>query len=96
MILAQGELISTRMMELYLKEQGVNVLLIPALEFMRTDIHGEPDQDYISTHLKPFLSRKADIYLTQGYICRNAHSEVDNLQRGGSNRCGGNPDLDRY
>ena len=84
MILAQGELISTRMMELYLKEQGVNVLLIPALEFMRTDIHGEPDQDYISTHLKPFLSRKADIYLTQGYICRNAHSEVDNLQRGGS------------
>ena len=61
MILAQGELISTRMMELYLKEQGVNVLLI-----------------------QPFLSRKADIYLTQGYICRNAHSEVDNLQRGGS------------
>ena len=84
MILAQGELLSTRMMELYLKEQGVNVLLIPALEFMRTDIHGEPDQDYISAHLKPFLSRKADIYLTQGYICRNAHSEVDNLQRGGS------------
>ena len=84
MVLAQGELLSTKMMELYLKEQGVNVLLIPALEFMRTDIHGEPDQDYISAHLKPFLSRKADIYLTQGYICRNAHSEVDNLQRGGS------------
>ncbi len=84
LILAQGELLSTRMMELYLKEQGADVLLIPALEFMRTDAQGEPDQDYIAAHIKPFLEQKADIYLTQGFICRNAHAEVDNLQRGGS------------
>ena len=84
LILAQGELMSTRMMELYLREQGVEVLLIPALEFMRTDAQGEPDQDYISAHLKPFLQKKAQVYLTQGFICRNAHGEVDNLQRGGS------------
>ena len=84
LVLAQGELLSTRMMELYLKEQGADVLLIPALEFMRTDLQGEPDQDYIAAHIKPFLGQKADIYLTQGFICRNAHSEVDNLQRGGS------------
>ena len=84
LILAQGELLSTHMMEIYLKEQGVNVLLIPALEFMRTDSQGEPDQEYISAHLKPFLEKKADVYLTQGFICRNAHGEVDNLQRGGS------------
>ena len=84
LILAQGELLSTRMMELYLKEQGADVLLIPALEFMRTDAQGEPDQDYIAAHIKPFLEQKADIYLTQGFICHNAHAEVDNLQRGGS------------
>ena len=84
MVLAQGELLSTRMMELYLKEQGADVLLMPALEFMRTDAQGEPDQDYIAAHIKPFLQQKADIYLTQGFICQNAHAEVDNLQRGGS------------
>ncbi len=84
MVLAQGELLSTKMMELYLKEQGVNVLLLPALDFMRLDLQGEPDQDYIREHLLPLLSAKADVFLTQGYICRNAHNEVDNLQRGGS------------
>ena len=84
LILAQGELLSTRMMELYLREQGCNVLLIPALEFMRTDAQGEPDQDYIAAHIRPFLQNEADIYLTQGFICRNARAEVDNLQRGGS------------
>ena len=26
----------------------------------------------------------ADIYITQGFICRNAYGEIDNLQRGGS------------
>ena len=84
LVLAQGELLSSRMMELCLRERGADVLLIPALDFMRTDAQGEPDLDYISSHLKPFLGKKADIYLTQGFICRNFHSEVDNLQRGGS------------
>ena len=84
MVLAQGELLSTKMMELYLKEQGVKVLLLPALDFMRLDLQGEPDQDYIREHLLPLLEADADLFLTQGYICRNAHNEVDNLQRGGS------------
>ena len=83
-ILAQGELLSSKMMELLLKENGVNVLLISALDFMRTDVQGEPDLDYIRDHLSPLMAPKADLYLTQGYICRNAHDEVDNLQRGGS------------
>ncbi len=84
MVLAQGELLSTKMMELYLKEQGVKVLLLPSLDFMRLDLQGEPDQDYIREHLLPLLEADADLFLTQGYICRNAHNEVDNLQRGGS------------
>ena len=84
LVLSQGELLSTKMMELYLKEEGVDVLLLPALDFMRIDAQGEPDLDYIREHLLPLMAPKADVYLTQGYICRNAHDEVDNLQRGGS------------
>ena len=83
-ILSQGELLSTKIMELYLKKQGVDAILLPALDFMRLDIQGEPDIDYIREHLKPLLVHKADVYITQGYICRNARGGVDNLQRGGS------------
>ena len=84
LVLAQGELLSSKMMELYLKETGVNVRLLPALDFMKLDPQGEPDQEYIRAHLLPLMEAPADVYLTQGYICRNAHDEVDNLQRGGS------------
>ena len=84
-ILAQGELISTHLMTYYLEEQGIDVALIPALDFMKIDLHGEPDQDYIKEHIQPFLDNaKADLIITQGYICLNAHDEIDNLQRGGS------------
>ena len=85
-ILAQGELISTNMVTNYLLEQGVNVVLLPALEYMRTDKNAEPDLNYIKTKLAAQLEMHpdADLYITQGYICRNAYGEVDNLQRGGS------------
>ncbi|MBQ8887909.1 MAG: aspartate kinase [Bacteroidaceae bacterium] len=85
-ILAQGELISTNMVTNYLLEQGVNVVLLPALDFMRTDKNAEPDLVYIKNKLAAQLEMHpdADIYITQGYICRNAYGEIDNLQRGGS------------
>ncbi len=85
-ILAQGELMSTQMMAHYLQEKGVKAVLLPALEFMRTDKNAEPDPVYIRTHLEQQLALfpDADIYITQGYICRNAYGEIDNLQRGGS------------
>ena len=85
-ILAQGELISTNMVTNYLQEQGVNAVLLPALEFMRTDKNAEPDPTYIKNKLAAQLELHpgADIYITQGFICRNAYGEVDNLQRGGS------------
>ena len=85
-ILSQGELISTNMVTNYLLEQGVNVVLLPALDFMRTDKNGEPDPVYIKNKLAIQLEKHpdADIYITQGFICRNAYGEVDNLQRGGS------------
>lgn len=85
-ILAQGELISTHMVTYYLREQGYRVELLPALDYMKTDALGEPDQDYIREHLKAVLAERpdAELYITQGYICRNCHDEIDNLQRGGS------------
>ena len=85
-ILSQGELLSTNMVTNYLLEQGVNVVLLPALEFMRTDKNAEPDTAYIKSKLAAQLEMHpdADIYITQGFICRNAYGEVDNLQRGGS------------
>ena len=85
-ILAQGELMSTAMLNLYLQECGINSELLPALDFMRTDKNAEPDTQYIKQKLSALLDKhpEADIYITQGYICRNAYGEVDNLQRGGS------------
>lgn len=85
-IVGQGELLSTNMMTQYLLEQGKNVYLIPALEYMRTDKNGEPDLQYIHDKLTQQLEQHADVdmYITQGFICRNAYGEVDNLQRGGS------------
>lgn len=85
-VLAQGELISTGMMNLYLKELGFNSVLLPALDYMRTDKNAEPDPVYIKEKLKKLIedNKDADIYITQGYICRNAYGEIDNLQRGGS------------
>lgn len=85
-ILAQGEIISTNMMTNYLEEIGVRVRLIPALEFMRLTEIGEPDLLNIKEYLKHYLSQNADedIYITQGFICKNSQGEIDNLQRGGS------------
>ena len=73
-------------MNLYLQEQGVNSVLLPALDFMRTDKNAEPDPVYIKEKLNRLLEENAgaDLYITQGYICRNAYGEIDNLQRGGS------------
>jgi aspartate kinase len=85
-IVAQGEIISTNMVTNYLIEQGYNAMLIPALEFMRTDKNSEPDLEYIREKIKVQLDENPgkEIYITQGFICRNAYGEVDNLQRGGS------------
>ncbi|MEO7216060.1 aspartate kinase [Mucilaginibacter sp.] len=85
-ILAQGELLSTTLYHIYLKEIGVSSVLLPALEFMKTDEDSEPIVDHITSHLTPLLEQNKanNLFITQGYICRNAFGEVDNLRRGGS------------
>lgn len=85
-ILAQGELLSTKLFCVYLEEQGIDHMLLPALEFMTIDSYDEPQVGSIKVKLSQLLQQYKDkkIYVTQGYICRNARGEVDNLKRGGS------------
>lgn len=85
-ILAQGELLSTKLFSIYLEEQGIDHLLLPALEFMSIDQYDEPQIGSIKVKLTQILDKHKDkkIFVTQGYICRNAKGEVDNLKRGGS------------
>ncbi|SMO58817.1 aspartate kinase [Saccharicrinis carchari] len=85
-ILAQGELISTAMFHYFLAEKGENSVLFNALDFMRINKQNEPDLDYIKDNCSKAFKQNSDyaIYVVQGYICRNAFGEVDNLQRGGS------------
>ena len=85
-ILAQGELMSTALMTCHLREKGMHPVLLPALDYMRTMENGEPDMPYIGSHLRRLidLDENADLYITQGYICRNADGKIDNLKRGGS------------
>lgn len=85
-ILAQGELISTSLFHLLLKERNINSVLLPALSFMRIDKDGEPDTYYIEENIERELKnyQSENIIITQGFICRNAYGEIDNLKRGGS------------
>ncbi|MDF9799857.1 aspartate kinase [Catalinimonas alkaloidigena] len=85
-ILAQGELLSTKLFVTYLEQEGVNAVLLPALEYMRINDANEPDTPYIAQHLKQLLSQypEQELFVTQGYICLNSNNRIDNLQRGGS------------
>lgn len=84
--LAQGELISTYLFKLNLDEKGINSTLLSALDFMSIDENHEPRLDYIKEHLSAELEKhpESELFITQGYICRNHLGEIDNLKRGGS------------
>ena len=85
-IVAQGELISTALMSFYLKEQKKSNVLLSAFDFMRIGPDGEPDMEYIEKHLSELIKKYKGIplFITQGFICKNAYNETDNLKRGGS------------
>lgn len=85
-IVAQGEIISTTMVVNHLNEIGIKAVLLNALDFMRTDKNSDPDPQYIKEKLEELMKENEgyQIYITQGFICRNAYGEIDNLLRGGS------------
>ncbi|HTM98437.1 MAG TPA: aspartate kinase [Pedobacter sp.] len=85
-VLAQGELLSTTLYHIYLKSIGVASVLLPALDFMKIDEDNEPDVPFTTANLMPILAKHkgVNLFITQGFICRNSFGEVDNLRRGGS------------
>lgn len=85
-MVALGELLSTQIFEAFLQEEGVNSALLPALDFMVIDEDNEPILAVIEQKLASVLAPVKDkqIFVTQGFICRNPAGEVDNLKRGGS------------
>ncbi|OZV70966.1 aspartate kinase [Winogradskyella aurantia] len=85
-IVANGELLSTFMFSRYLQQEGINAVLLPALDFMRIDVNKEPDQFYIKQNLYRSIEAhpQADVYITQGFICLDAEGKITNLERGGS------------
>ena len=85
-ILAQGELLSTKLFSIFLSERGTAHQLVPALDFMSIDANDEPQVEAIREKLQAVLAQYPNdtLFVTQGYICRNARGEVDNLKRGGS------------
>ena len=107
-IVSQGELLSTFIFSHYLQQENINAVLLPALDFMRIDKSNEPDNYYIQQNLNRILKEtaQADIYITQGFISRDAEGNVANLQRGGSDytatiigvcfKGGRSANLDRY
>ena len=85
-ILAQGELLSTTLYHIYLKDINVPSVLLSALDFMKVDGDHEPMIDHIAEHIIPLIDKHPDnnLFITQGYICKNTFGEIDNLRRGGS------------
>ena len=85
-MVALGELLSTQIFEVYLQEEKVDSLLLPALDFMVIDADNEPILSKIESNLSAILAShpSKQIFITQGFICRNPAGEVDNLKRGGS------------
>ena len=85
-IIAQGEMMSTNMVAIYMAEQGINSALLNSLDFMRLKANEEPDMEYLAANLSPLIESRTDgkIYIAQGFICMNSDNRISNLQRGGS------------
>lgn len=84
-VLAQGEILSSGIVNLLLQEKGIEAKELSALDFIRIDKKNEPDLSFISSSLTKILAdNRLEVYVTQGYICKNAYGEVDNFHFGGS------------
>lgn len=85
-ILAQGEILSTNLVQLYLEERCVSTRLISALDFMEVGTDNEPNALKIKENILPIINQNNDekIFITQGFICKKNNGDISNLKRGGS------------
>jgi aspartate kinase len=84
-ILAQGELLSSHIIQTYFQELNLPASIIDALDYMYINDHEEPDYQKTTKRLSHFLQDHSNQFIiTQGYLCTNHLGAIDNLKRGGS------------
>ncbi len=85
-IITYGETLLTSIFSKYLNAVGIHNTLLLAKDFMFVDSIENPNIGKVSVGLRELLSKKekSSIYITQGFVCRDAQGEISNLSRGGS------------
>lgn len=86
-IVAQGEILSTHLFGLLLRERKEKYLTVYAPDFLEIDEHNRPNETHLQKALLKVVTENPDVlyFITQGFIClRSDTREIDNLERGGS------------
>ena len=86
-ILGQGEILSSYIFYLLLKERGEKTLLVYATDFLEIDVYREPKEFILRTSLEKITAAHPDMsyFITQGFICKNEETQqIDTLGMGGS------------
>jgi len=85
-ILSYGEKLSTFLFHQLLLKQGLRTVLLDATTLLPLDGDHEPVMNEIEKRLWIEFKRhpETQVFITQGFVCRNVWGETDNLGRGGS------------
>ncbi len=85
-ILSAGEKLSTFLFHKLLLQQCRKAVLLDATRLVLLDTHREPVAGALQEKWRLALHthKSAEVFVTQGFICRNASGKTDNLGRGGS------------
>jgi aspartate kinase len=84
-VLSLGELVTSGIINNYLRYSGTDSTYVNALELIRLNEQDEPDPADIARRTEETGSfRQPGVYVTQGFICRDSQGRVSNLKRGGS------------
>ncbi|WP_442847205.1 aspartate kinase [Leeuwenhoekiella sp. H156] len=84
-LVTYGETILTWIFSRYLTQEGVSNVLLDASSFMNVGTVENPDIEAVSKALVPQLEQNpSQIYITQGFVCRDDRGSLATLKRGGS------------
>ncbi len=84
-IVTAGERLLTFIFSSFLTVQEVDNVLLDARDFMCVDKVDAPNVGQVGELLEAIMQEKpANIYITQGFVCRDESKEITTLKRGGS------------
>jgi aspartate kinase len=84
-VLALGELVTSRIINNYLRYTGTESSFVNALNLIHLNGQDEPVPADIAQRIQETESFTGQgIYITQGFICMDSQGRVSNLKRGGS------------